>query len=40
MNREIARHQLWPVVDRVFPPDAHRYFESRAHFEKVVINDG
>ncbi len=41
MNRAIARHQLKPVVDRVFPfadaPAAYRYQESGAHFGKVVI---
>ena len=44
MNRAIALHRLRPVVDRVFPfdeaPDAYRYFESRAHFGKVVISHG
>jgi NADPH:quinone reductase-like Zn-dependent oxidoreductase len=42
MNRAIARHQLKPAVDRVFPfsdaPAAYRYQESGAHFGKVVIN--
>ena len=41
MNRAITRHQLKPVVDRVFPfaeaPAAYRYQESGAHFGKVVI---
>ena len=44
MNRAIALHRLRPVIDRAFPfdaaPDAYRYFESRAHFGKVVINHG
>jgi hypothetical protein len=44
MNRAIALHRLRPVIDRVFPfdaaRDAYRYFESRAHFGKVVINHG
>jgi NADPH:quinone reductase-like Zn-dependent oxidoreductase len=44
MNRAIALHRLRAVVDRVFPfeeaPDAYRYFESRAHFGKVVISHG
>jgi NADPH:quinone reductase-like Zn-dependent oxidoreductase len=44
MNRAIVLHRLRPVVDRVFPfeeaPDAYRYFESRAHFGKVVISHG
>jgi NADPH:quinone reductase-like Zn-dependent oxidoreductase len=44
MNRAIALHRLQPVVDRVFPfeeaPEAYRYFESRAHFGKVVISHG
>ena len=42
MNRAIALHRLRPVIDRVFPfadaPTAYRYFESRAHFGKVVIS--
>jgi NADPH:quinone reductase-like Zn-dependent oxidoreductase len=41
MNRAITRHQLKPVVDRVFPfaeaPAAYRYQGSGAHFGKVVI---
>ena len=41
MNRAITRHELKPVVDRVFPfadaPAAYRYQESGAHFGKVVI---
>lgn len=41
MNRAIARHQLKPAIDRVFPftdaPAAYRYQESGAHFGKVVI---
>jgi NADPH:quinone reductase-like Zn-dependent oxidoreductase len=44
MNRAVELHRLRPVVDRVFPfdeaPDAYRYFESRAHFGKVVISHG
>ncbi len=44
MNRAIAQHRLRPVIDRVFPFEAaqhaYRYFESRAHFGKVVINHG
>ena len=44
MNRAIALHCLRPVIDRVFPfeqaLDAYRYFESRAHFGKVVISHG
>jgi NADPH:quinone reductase-like Zn-dependent oxidoreductase len=42
MNRAIARHQLKPVIDRVFPfaeaPAAYRHQESGAHFGKVVIS--
>jgi NADPH:quinone reductase-like Zn-dependent oxidoreductase len=42
VNRAIGLHR--PVVDRVFPfeeaPNAYRYFESRAHFGKVVISHG
>lgn len=42
VNRAIGQHR--PVVDRVFPfeeaPNAYRYFESRAHFGKVVISHG
>jgi NADPH:quinone reductase-like Zn-dependent oxidoreductase len=41
MNRAISRHQLRPVIDRVFPfdqaADAFRYLESGAHFGKVCI---
>lgn len=41
MNRAIELHQIRPVVDRVFSldetRDALRYFESGAHFGKVVI---
>ena len=41
MNRAIAEHEMRPVVDRVFPfadtVAAFRYFESQAHFGKVVI---
>ena len=41
MNRAIALHQLHPVVDRVFPfeeaQEAFRYFETRSHVGKVVI---
>ncbi len=41
MNRAIARHQLHPVIDRVFSfseaPAAYRYQEAGAHFGKVVI---
>ncbi len=44
MNRAVALHRLRPVIDRVFPfaeaQEAYRYFESRAHFGKVVINHG
>jgi NADPH:quinone reductase-like Zn-dependent oxidoreductase len=44
MNRAIALHQLQPLVDHVFPvdeaSDAYRYFESRAHFGKVVLSHG
>ena len=42
MNRAIARHQLKPAIDRVFPfsdaPAAYRYQESGAHLGKVVIS--
>lgn len=41
MNDSIARHELKPVVDRVFPLeeaiDAYRYLEAGRHFGKVVI---
>ncbi len=41
MNRAIGLHQIRPVVDRVFSMEeareALRYFESGAHFGKVVI---
>ncbi|MFJ2211945.1 NAD(P)-dependent alcohol dehydrogenase [Streptomyces sp. NPDC101062] len=42
MNRVISRHQLRPVVDRVFPfdetPDAFSHFEKGSRFGKVVIS--
>jgi NADPH:quinone reductase-like Zn-dependent oxidoreductase len=42
MNQAVARHQLKPVIDRVFPfteaPAAYRHQESGAHFGKVVIS--
>ncbi|MBM3795696.1 MAG: NAD(P)-dependent alcohol dehydrogenase [Acidobacteria bacterium] len=41
MNRAIALHAIRPVTDRVFAfedaADALRYFETGAHFGKVVI---
>jgi alcohol dehydrogenase len=41
MNRAIALHRLYPVIDRTFPfteaNEAYRYFEGRGHFGKVVI---
>jgi len=41
MNRAIALHRSRPAIDRVFPSmeaqEAYHYFESRAHFGKVVI---
>ncbi|GAA5165738.1 MULTISPECIES: zinc-binding dehydrogenase [Amycolatopsis] len=41
MNRVISRHELRPVIDRVFPfdeaPAAFAYFPERTHFGKVVI---
>ena len=44
MNRAIALHRLRPLIERVFPfteaQEAYRYFESRAHFGKVVISHG
>jgi NADPH:quinone reductase-like Zn-dependent oxidoreductase len=42
MNRAITRHQLKPVIDRVFPlaeaQEAYRCLDSGAHFGKVVIS--
>ncbi len=42
MNRAISLHSMKPVVDRVFSveelPVALRYFESGAHFGKVVVS--
>ena len=44
MNRAIALHRVRPIIDRVFPFEeataAYRYFESRAHFGKVVVSHG
>ena len=41
MSRAIATHRLHPVIDRTVPfaeaKDAHRHFEDRGHFGKVVI---
>lgn len=41
MNAFIAKHQIKPVVDKVFPfeqaPVAFEYLESGSHFGKVVI---
>lgn len=41
LNRACERHQLRPVVDRVFPfaeaPAAYRHLQSGTHFGKVVI---
>ena len=42
MNRAIERHQLRPVIDRVFPfaeaPQAFEHFEHGSRFGKVVIS--
>jgi NADPH:quinone reductase-like Zn-dependent oxidoreductase len=42
MNRAIALHRLRPMIDRTFPfaeaKAAHRHFEGRGHFGKVVIS--
>lgn len=42
MNRAIAFHKVWPVIDSRYPfeqlPDALRYLESGKHFGKIVIN--
>jgi NADPH:quinone reductase-like Zn-dependent oxidoreductase len=44
MNRALARWQLHPVIDRVFPfdaaRDAYRYLADAGHFGKVVIAHG
>jgi NADPH:quinone reductase-like Zn-dependent oxidoreductase len=41
MNETIAKHEIHPVVDRVFPfgdaRSAFRHMESGAHFGKIVI---
>lgn len=41
MNKAFARHELHPVISRVFPfteaPAAYRYLQSGVHFGKVVI---
>jgi NADPH:quinone reductase-like Zn-dependent oxidoreductase len=41
MNRAFGRHQLRPVIDRVFPwdeaPAAYRHLASGSHFGKIVI---
>lgn len=41
MNREIARHRLAPVIDRVFGfdevPAALRHLQAGSHFGKVCI---
>lgn len=43
MARAIARHELRPVIDRVFPfaeaPDAYRHFVATRHAGKVVVAD-
>jgi NADPH:quinone reductase-like Zn-dependent oxidoreductase len=43
-NRALTRHEIKPVVDRVFPfaeaAAAYRYLQSGAHFGKVVIASG
>ncbi len=42
MNRVISRHELRPVIDRVFPfdeaPGAFAYFAEKTHFGKIVIS--
>ncbi|WP_413201238.1 zinc-dependent alcohol dehydrogenase family protein [Nostoc piscinale] len=41
MNQAISHHQIFPIIDSVFPftaaPEAYRYLETAAHFGKVVI---
>ncbi len=41
MNEFLTKHQLRPVIDRVFAfeeaPDAYEYMESGAHMGKIVI---
>ncbi len=41
MNRNIAQHQVKPIIDKIFPfnqaQEAYRYLQSAAHFGKVVI---
>ena len=44
LNRALTRHEIKPVVDRVFPfaeaAAAYRHLQSGAHFGKVVIASG
>ncbi|MGD6741579.1 zinc-dependent alcohol dehydrogenase family protein [Streptomyces sp. BH106] len=44
MNRDIARHRLTPVIDRVIAfeeaPEVFAGVENRGHFGKVVISHG
>ncbi|MEH2235818.1 zinc-binding dehydrogenase [Nostoc sp.] len=41
INQAIAQHQLYPIINRVFPFTEARkvdhYLKSAAHFGKVVI---
>ncbi|KOP22693.1 NADPH:quinone oxidoreductase [Hapalosiphon sp. MRB220] len=41
MNRNIAQHQVKPIIDKIFPfnqaQEAYRYLQSASHFGKVVI---
>ncbi|MCC5634484.1 NAD(P)-dependent alcohol dehydrogenase [Nostoc sp. CHAB 5844] len=41
MNQAISQHQIFPIIDLVFPftaaPEAYRYLKTAAHFGKVVI---
>jgi NADPH:quinone reductase-like Zn-dependent oxidoreductase len=41
MNQAIAQHQIYPIIDLVFPftaaQEAYRYLKNASHFGKVVI---
>ncbi|BBD58876.1 alcohol dehydrogenase [Nostoc sp. HK-01] len=41
MNQAISHHQIFPIIDLVFPftavPEAYRYLKTAAHFGKIVI---
>ncbi|WP_367580320.1 zinc-binding dehydrogenase [Nostoc sp. PCC 7107] len=41
MNQAISHHQIFPIIDLVFPftavSEADRYLKTAAHFGKIVI---